>query len=112
MLRCQQRLRKKMQKNTKSDNKLKYGEEIYLQDVLKHIENTYSEHYASPIEGSDFQYMDNVMNDDIGAGFLKFSAMKYLSRYGKKAGNNKKDLLKAIHMTILLMHKMELKEKK
>ena len=32
------------------------------------------------------------------------TAMKYLSRYGKKEGYNKKDLLKAIHYIVLLWY--------
>ena len=30
--------------------------------------------------------------------------MKYLWRYGKKDGNNKKDLMKALHYIVLAMH--------
>ena len=32
------------------------------------------------------------------------TAIKYLMRYGKKDGFNKKDLLKTIHYTLLLWH--------
>ena len=30
--------------------------------------------------------------------------MKYLARYGKKDGKNRKDLLKAMHYIILMMY--------
>jgi hypothetical protein len=32
------------------------------------------------------------------------TAIKYLARYGKKDGRNRKDLLKAIHYIVLMMH--------
>ena len=35
------------------------------------------------------------------------NALKYLLRYGKKDGKNKKDLLKAIHYIILMMYTLE-----
>ena len=35
--------------------------------------------------------------------FAESNAIKYLARYGKKNGKNRKDLLKAVHYVILLM---------
>ena len=37
----------------------------------------------------------------------KANAIKYLARYGKKNGKNRKDLLKAVHYVILLMSEDE-----
>ena len=39
----------------------------------------------------------------IDKDFCQANAIKYLARYGKKAGKNRKDLLKAIHYIVLLM---------
>jgi hypothetical protein len=39
----------------------------------------------------------------IDKDFCHANAIKYLCRYGKKAGKNRKDLLKAIHYIVLLM---------
>ena len=39
----------------------------------------------------------------IDKDFCEANAIKYLARYGKKNGKNRKDLLKAIHYVILLM---------
>jgi hypothetical protein len=36
--------------------------------------------------------------------FCQANAIKYLARYGKKGGKNRKDLLKALHYAILLMY--------
>ena len=40
---------------------------------------------------------------NIDKDFCQANAIKYLCRYGKKAGKNRKDLLKAIHYIVLLM---------
>jgi hypothetical protein len=40
---------------------------------------------------------------DIDKDFCQANAIKYLCRYGKKDGKNRKDLLKAIHYIVLLM---------
>jgi len=37
------------------------------------------------------------------------TAIKYLMRYGKKDGYNKKDLMKAVHYIVLLNHFTESK---
>jgi hypothetical protein len=37
--------------------------------------------------------------------------LKYIMRYGKKDGFNKKDLLKVIHYTVLLWHFTQDEEK-
>ena len=39
----------------------------------------------------------------IDKDFCQANAIKYLCRYGKKDGKNRKDLLKAIHYVVLLM---------
>ena len=41
---------------------------------------------------------------DMAEEMCQGTAIKYLMRFGKKDGKNKKDLLKAIHYIILLMH--------
>ena len=40
---------------------------------------------------------------NIDKDFCQANAIKYLCRYGKKAGRNRKDLLKGIHYIVLLM---------
>ncbi len=47
--------------------------------------------------------MDMLRQLGIDKDFCQANAIKYLARYGKKAGKNRKDLLKAIHYIILLM---------
>ena len=45
----------------------------------------------------------NILGMNIDKDFCQANAIKYLCRYGKKNGKNRKDLLKAIHYIILLM---------
>lgn len=77
----------------------KYNEVTILQDVEEYILSTYNQHYVSKNNTQLFDLFDDQAEI---AGFCRINAMKYISRYGKKAGKNKKDLLKAIHYIILL----------
>ena len=81
----------------------KYNEDILLEELRVYIRATYGEHY---IGKNNVQQNDLVLaGDPIEArGFWKWNAIKYLFRYGKKAGSNRKDLLKAIHYAILLLY--------
>ena len=46
---------------------------------------------------------DRLRHLGIDKDFCQANAIKYLARYGKKNGKNRKDLLKAVHYVILLM---------
>jgi len=80
---------------------MKYNERESLNDIEKYIESTYGQHYVGKDE---FQIQDLLHSIDIAIPFCQASAMKYLARYGKKEGLNRKDLLKAAHYIILMMY--------
>ena len=80
---------------------MKYNERETLKEIEEYIESTYGEHYVGK---NHFQIQDLLHSIDIAAPFCQANAMKYLSRFGKKKGHNRLDLLKAVHYTILLMH--------
>ena len=80
---------------------MKYNEKESLNDSEKYIESTYGQHYVGKDE---FQIQDLLHSIDIAMPFCQASAMKYLARYGKKEGLNRKDLLKAAHYIILMMY--------
>jgi hypothetical protein len=67
---------------------------------MEYIVETYSEHYGD----QKFQIQDIFEQMDIAEEFTRGAAMKYLFRFGKKEGKNKKDLLKCLHYVILLYH--------
>ena len=80
---------------------MKYNEERIIEEISRYIKGTYGEHYSTTKDG--FQVQDMLRHLDIDKDFCQANAIKYLCRYGKKAGKNRKDLLKAIHYVILLM---------
>ena len=80
---------------------MKYNEDKILKEIGDYIKSTYGQHYSSDQKG--FQVLDLLKTLKIGKDFCHANAIKYLCRYGKKAGRNRKDLLKAIHYVILLM---------
>ncbi len=63
-------------------------------------------HYKSMvIQPSEFINRNNIP-------FAEGNAIKYLCRFGKKDGRNRKDLLKAIHYIVLLMNSEDTSAKK
>ncbi len=87
----------------------KYNEDKIIEECLKHIESTYKQHY---VNDDGVQLMDLFFSNPYeGLIFCKTNAIKYLSRFGKKEGNNKKDLLKAVHYIVLLTHCIDKMEK-
>jgi len=77
-----------------------YNEDQYIKDIQKYVDSTYGEHYVA----KDIQVVD--VWESLGSleSTARDTAIKYLCRYGKKDGKNKKDLLKAIHYIILMMY--------
>ena len=80
---------------------MKYNEDQILKEIGEYIANTYGEHYSTTKEG--MQVQDMLRHLDIDKDFCQANAIKYLCRYGKKDGKNRKDLLKAIHYIVLLL---------
>ena len=80
---------------------MKYREDEILKEVEEYIGSTYDQHYSTTEDG--FQVMDMIKQLGIDKDFCQANAIKYLCRYGKKNGHNRKDLLKAIHYIVLLM---------
>jgi len=80
---------------------MKYGEDRILDEIKEYIGTTYDQHYSTTEDG--FQVQDMLRQLGIDKNFCQANAIKYLCRYGKKDGHNRKDLLKAIHYIILLM---------
>lgn len=78
----------------------KYNEDKYLKQISTYLDGTYGEHYVA----KDIQVIDIWESLDSLETTARDTAIKYLCRYGKKAGKNKKDLLKAIHYILLMMY--------
>ena len=80
---------------------MKYNEDKIIKEISDYIKSNYGEHYSTTKDG--FQVQDMLRQLGIDKDFCQANAIKYLCRYGKKQGKNRKDLLKAIHYIVLLM---------
>lgn len=88
-------------KNKAEPLQYKYNEDLAFAKIMEYINGTYGQHYVG---NGDIQTVD--FWDSLGSleTTSRDTAIKYLARYGKKNGRNEKDLLKAIHYIILMMH--------
>lgn len=80
----------------------KYEEDKTLKEVEQYLSSTYHSHYTS--EQSKTQTLDLIESIGDAEAFTRSNAIKYLSRFGKKNGKSKMDILKAIHYCVLLYH--------
>ena len=88
------------------EKQFKFDEDRFLDEVKEYIASTYGQHYV----GEDKEKTQVVdLWESLGSldTTSRDTAIKYLARYGKKGGHNKKDLMKAIHYTILLWYATE-----
>lgn len=81
---------------------MKYNEEEYLKEILDYIRSTYKQHYSNSKSGG--QVFDDIIEDGHAVGFFIGNIRKYARRYGRKNGYNRLDLLKMIHLAIILLH--------
>jgi hypothetical protein len=86
-----------------SDPKFKYNysELSTLTEIKGYINGTYSEHYTN--QNNEVQTLDVWKARGSMTSSCIDTTIKYLMRYGKKDGKNKKDLLKAIHYLVLAL---------
>ena len=80
--------------------KYKFKEDKIIKEVKKQIDKTYTSHYGN----GKYQATDMIIDAGHGESFSIGNIMKYAMRFGKKEGKNKKDLLKAIHYIMMLIH--------
>lgn len=80
----------------------KYSEDKILADLKAYLDNTYSEHYMTQDKGIECFDVWIALGDSVPT--FRNTAIKYLWRYGKKNGNNKADLMKALHYIMLCLH--------
>ena len=84
------------------DNSIrKYNEDESIKALQEYISTTYGGHYTS--EQNNVQTLDLIESVGDAEAFCRSNAIKYLSRYDKK-GQAKRDILKALHYSLLLYH--------
>lgn len=79
----------------------KYNEPEILAEIAKYIDLTYAGHYVGE---DNVQSMDLILATGQATGFNIGNILKYGSRYGKKRGYNRDDLLKVIHYAIFELY--------
>jgi len=88
--------------STEKNGFWKYEEDLTMKEVRDYLSSTYQSHYTS--KESKTQTLDLIEGIGDAEPFCRSNAIKYLSRFGKKNGKSKQDILKAIHYCILLYH--------
>ena len=86
---------------------MKFNELQNINELTSYVESTYSKHYAS---ANGVQSMYLISASGLGLDFCLGNVLKYASRYGKKNGANREDLMKIMHYTLLAINEHDLKE--
>ena len=84
----------------------KFNEKNLIDEFQKYIDSTYDSHYSK----DKFQATEFIIDGGHGTGFCIGNVLKYASRYGKKDGANRTDLMKIMHYTLLAINEHDLKE--
>jgi hypothetical protein len=88
----------------KTSVNFRFHEDEYFDKVIDYIAGTYGAHYGHEVDGKNVQVVD--LWEGMGSLLTtsRDTAIKYLVRFGRKGGYNEKDLLKAIHYTLLMLY--------
>jgi hypothetical protein len=84
------------------DINYKYKEDVILSEFMDYIDKTYGEHYKT--EENSVECFDAWIAMGDSTPTFRNTALKYLWRYGKKNGNNKDDLMKALHYVMMCLY--------
>jgi hypothetical protein len=79
----------------------RFNEDKTLQELQEYIDSTYRAHYVSKDQTQAFDMINAAGH---GEGFCMGNILKYASRFGKKAGKNRQDILKIIHYAIMALY--------
>jgi hypothetical protein len=80
---------------------MKFNEKESIKEIEEYIESTYGQHYVGK---HGVQTLDLLHSVGISEEVCQGNVIRYMARWGKKNGFNRKDLLKAAHYVILLMY--------
>ena len=80
----------------------KFDEDMYCDELLDYISDTYGAHYAT----DTFQATEFIIDGGHGTGFCIGNILKYAQRYGKKGSRQdaRKDLMKVLHYAIIQLY--------
>jgi len=77
----------------------RYNEDQIINELYAYIIKTYGSHYGDRVQAQDL-----IISSGHAEGFYIGNVIKYASRYGKKNGKNKDDLMKVLHYTVLALN--------
>jgi len=77
----------------------KFNEREIVEELMKYIDETYNQHYAT----GKIQTTEFVVDNGHGTGFCIGNVLKYAQRYGKKGAPEdwRKDLFKVLHYAVI-----------
>lgn len=78
-----------------------YNEDKILEEIRAYVDSTYSQHYVGNKQIQIIDFWESLGTLETTA---RDNIIKYVARFGKKGGKNRKDLLKAAHYLILMMY--------
>lgn len=82
----------------------KRNEGKIIQGIQAYIDATYSAHYAGK---NNRDVVDDWEDCGIAKEAFQSNIIKYAKRFGKKDGDNPKDVMKIIHYCIFLLNELE-----
>ena len=77
-----------------------FNEDRTLKDLKWYIDQTYNSHYSK----NKYQSTEFIIDGGHGEGFCIGNILKYAQRYGRKADDPRKDLMKILHYAIIMLH--------
>jgi hypothetical protein len=78
----------------------KFNEFELIGELEDYVNSTYDQHYSQ----TKYQSTDFILDCGHGEGFCLGNVLKYVQRYGRKEGKNRKDLLKVLHYALIALH--------
>ena len=78
----------------------KFNEFALIGELGDYVNSTYDQHYSQ----TKYQSTDFILDCGHGEGFCLGNVLKYVQRYGRKEGKNRKDLLKVLHYALIALH--------
>ena len=82
----------------------KRNEDVIIKGIQQYVDATYSQHYAGK---NNRDVVDDWEDCGIAKEAFMSNIIKYAKRFGKKDGDNPKDIMKIIHYSIFLLNELE-----
>jgi hypothetical protein len=85
----------------------KRNEDKIIEGIKAYVDETYSQHYMG---SSNRDVVDDWEDCGIAKEAFQSNIIKYAKRFGKKDGDNPKDIMKIIHYSIFLLNELNKKK--